>query len=241
MAHLEDLVATTCETSLYWEGIAQRRLGCYITEQERQVLEHGMALAGRPGAAVEIGCEGGRWSRLLAAQGWHLVCTDVDPVALEMCHRRLPAAKCVLVDKNQTRLPIRTNSVAFLLCYEVEPVSQADWFASEAARILAPGGMLAITFLNGLSVRAVIHRMLRHSSGAGAFYRRSYHSNRRSLQEAGFELLEELGCCWIPFPRDSNSPLIPVCAKLESALGLRSAPSLSPWVIALARKKGANS
>lgn len=227
----------TCESTLYWEGIAQRRLGRYITDVERRVFDRGIALAGGPGTAIEIGCEGGRWSSILASTGWKLICTDVDPVALGACHRRLPDAKCVLVEKSGKTFPAASGAASLLLAVEVEPVTDSDWFADEAARVLKPGGILMTTFLNSTSVRSVIHKLLRHSSGKGAFYQRSFASKRKRLLDAGFDLLKQTGCCWIPFSRASDSPLIPFCARLEQLLGVRHFPSISPWVVVLAQKR----
>jgi len=106
----------------YWENVARTRWGSYITEIEKRVILKASNLAGSPTTALEIGCEGGRWSRLLAELGWNMICTDIDPNALEVCQRRIPSAKCILVDPNDSKIPYETRSVKLLLCIEVLPV-----------------------------------------------------------------------------------------------------------------------
>src|SRR5215470_5439375 len=98
----------------YWETVALTRWGRYLTEIERHAVMAASMLAGERGTAVEIGCEGGRWSKLLTDQGWDLICTDVSPDSLRLCQRRLPAARCIPVKPTDTSLPCATNTVNLL-------------------------------------------------------------------------------------------------------------------------------
>jgi hypothetical protein len=61
-------------------------------------------------------------------------------------------------------------------------------------------------------------------------------SLRQSIRHAGFKIEHQEGIAWMPFSRESNSRLIPVAVRLESALGLRHLCALSPWVLTLARR-----
>src|SRR5579871_1312068 len=111
---------TEVAESTYWEAIADTRWGRYVSQLEKAAILRAHHLATRPTTALEIGCEGGRWSRILSDLGWSLTCTDIDPELLRVCQRRLPEARCVLVDPNSTELPSETASIGLLLCIEVE-------------------------------------------------------------------------------------------------------------------------
>ena len=65
-----------------WEVVATTRWGRYTTEVVESAVRAGAEIARTPGAALEVGCEGGRWSRLLSNMGWSLTCTDIDAEVL---------------------------------------------------------------------------------------------------------------------------------------------------------------
>jgi SAM-dependent methyltransferase len=227
------------EKQTYWEAVAETRWGAYITRYERRELLAAATSLRRPGTALEVGCEGGRWSRLLADLGWRLVCTDVDATTLALCAERIPEATCVLVDSADTRLPCDDAAVQLLLAYEVDPVTSASWFPSEAARVLAAGGILVCTFLNRRSVRGAaylaLHRLgrRRHDYYVGP----TYGAYRRALRDTGLEPVRQLGLGWAPFTRNSDASLIPLATALEQVLGLRRLPALSPLVVVTARRR----
>jgi SAM-dependent methyltransferase len=169
-----------------------------------------------------------------------LTCTDVDENAVGLCAQRLPEARCVLVDPADTALPVGDSSMSLILCVEVMPVVRSHWFAKEAARALAPGGMLVAVVWNRFSARGLLAdaaSRLRHRQ-PHPFYRDTYVPWRRQLRDAGFQVRSERGLCWFPFSRASDSPLVPVAVALEKGLGLSFLPTLSPWVIVTARQPG---
>lgn len=222
----------------HWERVATTRWGAYLTTAERDAFEHALSLAGAPGAAMEVGAEGGRWSRLLSDRGWRLRCTDVDPEALEICAERLPDAECVVVDPDDTTLPAESGSIKLLVVIEVPPVVEAAWFPQEAHRVLEPGGVLITTTFNPVSARGLAYRLLlrlgrRHHR---AYRGPSYSTFRRRLASAGLSIVHERGYTWFPFTRDSDSRLIPYAATVERVLRLGRMPALSPFVIVIARK-----
>lgn len=225
-----------------WEKTALTRWGRYLTEIERCALLSGCLLAGQPDTAMEIGCDGGRWSTLLAEQGWTMICTDTREEVLEICRRRIPTARSIRVANTDTTLPGRTGIIKLLLCIEVDPVTHSDWFPGEAFRLLTRGGILIGTALNGFSWRGALHRAFvnidpqaRREYGT---YTLRYRDWRKRFMQAGFKFVAEEGCCWFPFGRCSNSPLIPLCSRLERYLGLQRLPSVSPWVVFVAQKVG---
>jgi len=223
----------------YWETIATTRWGKYTTDAARRAILFGHASSSKPALALELGCEGGRWARVLSDLGWRMVCTDVDPAALETCKRRIPSAECILVSPADETIPCPSGSVKLLLCIEVAPVIQAPWFIDEAFRVLEDGGLVVGVFWNRFSLRG-LYRRLKHarSPDPDPFYRLAYDPWKKRLTDKGFSLIYEEGYCWFPFPRSSDSALIPLCLAFESGLRLRKLPAISPWVSFVARKSG---
>ena len=245
-AHTE-VVWTLFEEKTFWERAAETRWGAYLTERQREALVLASSLPAAPALAVDVGCEGGRWSSVLHDAGWELVCTDTNPDTLALCARRLPEATCLLVDPSDTRIPVHDGAARLLLVSEVAPVSQSEWFPNEAARVLEPDGILVCTFYNPASPRGVAYRLLRRiearrrPSGArfhAHFYDgRSYSAFRNELERRELRLVYEEGLCWFPFSRQSNARLVPFCTRLERSLGLRRLAAVSPFVILIAQKR----
>jgi len=221
----------------FWEQVAATRWGSYVTQIEKRTLLHAHSLAGKPGQALEMGCEGGRWASLLSKLGWQMTCVDIDPDALSVCRQRVPAAKCILANPDDAAIPCASDSMDLLLCIEVAPVTDSSWFLPEAARVLRAGGLLSVVVWNRDSLRAWVHaRRNRSRREDGEFYNTPYSSWRRGLGDAGFQLEREEGFCWGPFHRASNSPLIPLSSRFERLLGLHRLTAFSPWIAVVARK-----
>lgn len=222
----------------FWEQAAATRWGAYVSEVEKTVILEAHNIAGGSGDAIEVGCEGGRWSKMLAELGWQMTCVDINPHVLAVCQRKIPSAKCVLADPKSDALPLVSNSAGLLLCIEVAPVIDSGWFFPEAARVLRSGGILVVVAWNKLSVRGLTSRIIYQVRGkkTGDFYTRSHSWLRRQLAGAGFQLLRQEGFCWSPFGRASNSSLVPWFVKLERLLRLHRFIALSPWVAIIARK-----
>ena len=222
--------------STMWEAVATTRWGRYTTEVVESAVLAAAGMAGTPGAALEVGCEGGRWSRLLSNMGWTLTCTDIDAKALAVCQQRLPAANCIHVSPSATTLPCAAASASLLLCLEVFPVMDSAWFAREANRVLSAGGVLVGVTLNRTSLRGMFVRAKQFLTGKSGFYKSSYAEWRRRMESAGFTLAFERGYCWFPFARSSNSVFAPFFVSLERRLGLGHLTAFSPWVGFIARK-----
>jgi SAM-dependent methyltransferase len=218
-----------------WERVALSRWGKYVTKVEHKSISSAAAMAGPPTEALEVGCEGGRWSRMLADQGWQMTCIDVDRATLDVCRSKLPAAKCVLADPRDKTIPEPSSKFSLLLCIEVAPVVHSDWFLAEAWRVLKPGGFMAAVAWNRRSIRGYISR---RNTGKpdSPFYRESYAQWRSRALACGFQFESERGFCWGPFSRRSNSSLIPLFVGIEKALGLHRFPFASPWVMTIASK-----
>lgn len=109
----------------HWEKVAGTRWGTYITGVEKRAILKAHDLSGEPKTAIEIGCESGRWSKLLTDLGWNMICVDIDEAVLKICHKKIPTANCILVNQNDNKLPCVSESVRLLLCIEVAPVIRA--------------------------------------------------------------------------------------------------------------------
>lgn len=204
------------------------RWGKYLTAVERDVILDAVQSCGTPTLALDIGAAGGRWSELLATQGWEIICTDTNPHSLELVRQSVPRATCVLAHPRDTTLPGASESVGLLLCVEVFQVVSNAWFISEASRIVKPQGHVVGVFNNKLSWRGYIQHRLATKRGEFDYYNMPYHRWRRELRRAGFRMLREEGLSWFPFSRFSDSPLGPACKSIESWIVLRRLPALSP-------------
>jgi len=224
-----------------WEHVASTKWGAYVSKVEGTAIlrAHNFAREAfrRQGSAVEIGCDGGRWSCLLAELGWNMVCTEVKPESLQVCRERIPTAKCILVRGDEARLPCESNSIQLLVCIEVPSVINSDWFVDEAFRVLQGGGILVGMFWNQLSLRGLFGHLKSSWSGALDFYAHAYPAWRRTLSHRGFDLLYEEGYCWFPFRRDSGSVLVPYFTNMERRLRLNKCITASPWVAFVAAKR----
>ena len=224
------------DDTTYWEKAASTKWGAYITDIEKRALLKAHDLSRKPATALEIGADGGRWSRLLTDLGWSMVCTDVDGKALATCQKRIPTANCILVRPNENTLPCESESLSLLLCIEVAPVIQSNWFASEAFRVLRNDGLIVGVCWNVLSFRGFYCHMTSSLVGGFDFYKLSYHSLRRKLSCSGYSIVYEEGYCWFPFRRASSSVLVPCCVRLEKWLRLRKLVLISPWIVFIAQK-----
>ena len=233
MNHHDEAAAMT-----FWERAATTKWGRYVSHIEEGAILKAASLAGKPAQALEIGCDGGRWSRLLSDSGWQMTCIDVDPKTLAVCQRKMPTAKCILSSPQDETIPCKADSTSLLLCVEVAPVIQSHWLLPEACRVLRENGILVGVFWNRTSVRGfawrIKHRLV-PDTGA-VFYSRPYSDWRKDLVRAGFQLVHEEGFCWSFFGRESNSPLIPLFTRLERLLQLHRMTAFSPWIVFIARK-----
>jgi SAM-dependent methyltransferase len=239
-----DTDAPDISSSTFYEELAQTRWGGSMSSAEEAAIRRA-ALSLRPSTALEIGCDGGRWSQLLTTLGWSITCVDVREEAIELCRERMPSARCLLVRPDDTSFPDADSSIGLLLVYEVPPVTNSPWFASEAARVVKPGGVLVCTVSNPKSVRGTVYRARMPVSPSRREKRvyagPSFQDVRRRLGAHGFELVDEEGLGWAPFSRHSNSRLIPYFIWLERLAGLRRLVRLSPLVVVAARKTATGS
>jgi SAM-dependent methyltransferase len=225
------------EATTRWERAATTKWGAYISDAEERAILHGHALSGEPGTALDIGCEGGRWARVLTDLGWRMICSDINREALAICQKRLPEATCILRQPEENTLPCASGSVGLFLCIEVSPIIEADWFFSEASRVLKRGGLIVVVYWNLLSFRGLFSHARALLAGGLDFYTTAYFARKKVAKKNGFRVVYEDGFCWFPFRRESNSLLIPFVISLEKQLGLRRLVAFSPWVVTVLQKE----
>ena len=77
----------------------------YLSELEYNAIDLAARLAKGHENALDVGCDGGRWAKLLEDQDWDVSCTEIDAGSLEICRRRLKRASCIKVEPTDTTLP----------------------------------------------------------------------------------------------------------------------------------------
>lgn len=220
----------------YWEKAFQTPWGRYLAGIEREAVIEAMRRAGRPSLACDIGADAGRLSRLMAAAGWKLVCTDTNSESLALCKERLPSAECILVSPQDSSIPCETASVGIVLCIEVPQVMLSRWFLDEAYRVLQPSGMLVAVFWNRASLRGLVSAALSHFGGTPDYHRISYPAWRRRARKKGFDFIYQRGFSWFLWKREWRFPPVAFCRRLEQLLGLWRVAAVSPEIVFIARK-----
>lgn len=221
------------QATTFWEVVGLKRWSQYLTSIEKAVLSETMARFERPGKAIEIGCDGGRWSRLLASHGWDMTCIDVNPESLELCRERVPSARTVLADPEAVTYPLEGADFDLLVAIQVPPAHEA-WFANEAARLLVRGGYVVFDVTNAASFKSHLSNIRARLTGEAPFYGHRFVDVQANYQKAGFDFQESTGYAWAPFSRKSDSRLIPLVTRLEELTGLRRFVKHAPWVISIA-------
>src|SRR5579864_2046798 len=134
---------------LGWESLmSQTRYGRYADRIESQMIQYVLAEHTEPGVLLDVGCEGGRWSKVFADRRWQIIAIDVDARALRICEARIPSARCVIADPKAHRLAADNESVDVALCVEVGPVIHRDWAVPEFARVVKRGAYIAAVCWN---------------------------------------------------------------------------------------------
>jgi ubiquinone/menaquinone biosynthesis C-methylase UbiE len=148
----------------YLEGSLRRRFAGAEQTLRRSGLEPGMCV-------LEVGPGGGylseQASSMLGEKG-HLVCLDLQVEMLHKVRERLGAARAGLVQASGSSLPLRDGSfdLVFLVTVLGEIPDKRAAMA-ELARVLRPGGTLAVTeaFPDPDYVRTPVLRRLAREAG----------------------------------------------------------------------------
>jgi SAM-dependent methyltransferase len=228
-------------SDLLWERLMiETHYGRYADRVERSMIEHLLACSPQPGVLLDVGCEGGRWSKVFADRGWQIIATDVETKSLEACQRRIPHAQCVVADSSGDQLPAKDESIDAALCIEVAPVIHSTWAAKEFARVLKPEALLAGVCWNRASWRGFLYHRAPTLRSSGSHpligFPIRYLDFRKQMTACGFSFERELGYAWGPFRRTSNSRLVTMSGALERLSGLQHRISFAPMVAFVCRK-----
>jgi SAM-dependent methyltransferase len=102
------------------------------------------------GAALDVGCGEGRWTRYLRAAGWRA--TGVDRSEALLAAARAADPDGVYAAGEATALPAADASIDLVLCVNVlMHVVELDRAVDEFARVLAPGGDAVIGLVHPIA------------------------------------------------------------------------------------------
>jgi SAM-dependent methyltransferase len=233
---------TETTPEFFWDQFREASLDRYLfrTEYEfvrRHILPHIDA-----GPLLDLGCGSGKLGIPLQQEGAQVIGMDIDIVPLQAFAQRVQDVSLVRGDAHE--LPFADESAAHVIAVQSFMFGDARRLVGEYRRVLRSNGVLVVQMLN----RHGYKRALKHTVGRIVRLGRDRLNQQfidvpscgemvDMLAGEGFEILGTQGYNWLPFARDSNSPLVDAAAALEGALGLRQVPALSPWVLIAGRKR----
>ena len=131
------------------QRLTERDLSFYKADWFAQQARHGRVL--------DIPAGSGTDTRPLLELGYEVISADLVP---EFFDRKIEGARCLKADM-EAALPFQDETFDYVLCSEgIEHLADQLAFARECSRVLRPGGKLAVTTPNLLSLRARVAFML---------------------------------------------------------------------------------
>jgi len=178
----------TAAAERFWRSDEWKALGRYLPQP--------------PGRALDVGAGMGVASYALARDGWRTTALEPDPSALvgAQAIRNLAAGSGLNIEVVQEwgeSLPFADASFELVHARQVlHHARELPQFCRELARVTKPGGLVVATREHVVSSSAQLpaflakHPLHHLYGGENAFTRGTY---RRALQQAGLELLHDLG------------------------------------------------
>ncbi len=226
----------------YWDRETTTAKGQYLTQIEQTFVQESLMLhPTKPAVIFDAGGGSGRFAIPLYRNGYRVIVEDINPLPLKILRNREPAIPLILLDSKVKHFPIKESSVNCILCIEVSPLTQSEWFFSECNRILKQNGILIFTTHNRCSYKG-FHKKFSSKEDFHKhpwkkfYYLNSFWQIKLRLKSADFELIRAKGYNWLPVWHASNTKLMPFFAAIERLLCLDLLLSLSPWIIIQARK-----
>lgn len=163
------------------------------------------ALGAEPGDEVlEVGCGSGYYTRALLARGARVTATDLAPAYVEQARRIAPGASFAVEDAQRLSFPdARYDRV--LMTEVVEHVPNPGGAIAEAARVLRPGGVLALSTPSRRAPMNLAYKLKRHIRryGVNEHLHELTPRELRNLLDAWFEVesFERVNAV-LPYPLD---------------------------------------
>ena len=191
----------------------------YITEENEKILD--------------IAGGSGRITIPLIKYSNDITVTDINTKAMQILDERDLGIKTVCGDFSQTDFP---NLYTLILCIE-GPDYFNDWdeFFGKVSSLLEEKGKCIFTYTNPGSWRYMLRR-IKNRNKKNPYHVHSFGDLKKLLLRKGFEIKEIRGFNWMPFPVNSNSPLVNFCSFLEKNLKLYKWYSQSPWMLISIKK-----
>jgi ubiquinone/menaquinone biosynthesis C-methylase UbiE len=154
---------------------------------------HDAAAAAPPGPLLDVGCGAGELVRLAVAAGRSACGIDLSPGMCRRARRIVPEARFAVA--RFEALPFADASFAALTAMLVLHLSDAPRALAEAARVLRPGGILALVTQSTAWSEALARRLVEERGVVGPereFYLGSARSGEANRRYAAEELAATL-------------------------------------------------
>ena len=215
-----------------WEKAAKTKMGAYLTSIEIAFIKKKVDFS-QTRFIADVGCGGGKYTRLALQSGAEVVSLDRDLDSLRWLRQSSANANPVLADA--AALPLREGAFDGLFLIEIfDYIAQSEALLMDCGRALKADGLFVLSFGNTASLKSKLKQL------RGNRYMQDRHSQKQVMQmlkDAGFLVTGKVGYNWLTMDRQSNSRVIPTLAQIVRLFQLHKLPSYSPWVMVSAKNR----
>ncbi|MDX9881614.1 MAG: class I SAM-dependent methyltransferase [Prolixibacteraceae bacterium] len=143
-------IFTEISTAEEYDSFYQTQQGREVDRIEK-VLMQGLMNGTPPGEMLELGCGTGHWTDFFCQKGFQLTAIDESDVMLAIAKKK-KLKNAVFQKADASRLPFPDQSFSVIASVTMlEFVENINQVFDEIDRVLKPGGILLIGWLNALS------------------------------------------------------------------------------------------